>query len=112
MVSNSSLPQGLGTHQDHQERGGRQGPAPPPSSQALIYTAVKALSKVFKIKGFLTLEHFLTHGLSLPLEYNQTGLRVEAISLILSESRTQQEKHLKPHGDRRQDTISPYLPWR
>lgn len=59
-----------------------------PYSRALIYTAVKALSKVFKIKGFLTLEHVLTHGLSLPLEYNQTGLRVEAISLILSESRT------------------------
>lgn len=38
-----------------------------PSSQALIYTAMKERPKVFKINTFLTLEQILARGHTLPL---------------------------------------------
>lgn len=38
-----------------------------PSSQALIYTAMKEHPKVFKINSFLTLEQILARGHTLPL---------------------------------------------
>lgn len=39
-----------------------------PSSQALIYTAMKEHPRVFKINNFPTLEQILAHGHTLPLE--------------------------------------------